>query len=176
MVETGPSATPTTPPPLSTNLAFAAPGLKAALALTDAQYGMGSSLFFVGYCGAQVPLVAAAARSRAGPVPWLCASCVAWGALAAATACVKTPAQFYAARVALGVAEAPSFPLLWGVIHSFYAEREIGAAFAWVTATIAVDSISEISGRTEGSGCWVTDLTSQKKMPPPRSSPWAKNL
>lgn len=128
-------------PPRRTNLAFAAPGLKAALALTDAQYGAGSSLFFVGYCGAQVPLVAAATRSRAGPVPWLCAACVGWGVLAAATAFVRTPAQFYGMRVALGVAEAAAFPLLWGVINAFYAEGELGAAFSWITASIAVAQV-----------------------------------
>ena len=47
---------PPAPPPRHltdrTNLAFAAAGLKRDVGITIAQYGLGSSLLFVTYCGA----------------------------------------------------------------------------------------------------------------------------
>ena len=50
------------PPPDRTNLAFAAAGLRADVGLTLSQYGLGSSLLFVTYCGAQLPVAIVGAR------------------------------------------------------------------------------------------------------------------
>ena len=101
------------------------------------------SVFFLGYCGAQVPLVAACLASRGGVVPCLAACCAAWGLAAAATAFVASPAAFYAARVVLGVAESASFPLVWAYLHAFYpGQAELGAAYSAVTATIAAAQVA----------------------------------
>ena len=78
--------------------------MSADIGLTPQQYGVGSSLFFLGYVGAQLPLVALA--MRVGRVPFLAASCVVWGCCAAAFAGVKGVAGFYILRILLGVSEA----------------------------------------------------------------------
>lgn len=142
-----PSFPPPTPSALTavnyldrTAVAFAAPGLKASLGLSAAQYGIGSSMFFVGYCGAQIPLTAAA-LATVGPVPALVASCVAWGVAAAATAFVTSPASFYVARVVLGVAESASFPLMWHFLSTFF-PASLGTAYSAVTATIVAAQVA----------------------------------
>lgn len=89
---------------LRTNLSYASMQMSADIGLTPQQYGVGSSLFFLGYVGAQLPLVALA--MRVGRVPFLAASCVVWGCCAAAFAGVKGVAGFYILRILLGVSEA----------------------------------------------------------------------
>lgn len=87
-----------------TNLSYASVQMSADIGLSPQQYGIGSSLFFLGYVGAQLPLVALA--MRVGRVPFLAGSCVVWGCCAAAFAGVKGVAGFYVLRILLGVSEA----------------------------------------------------------------------
>ena len=87
-----------------TNLSYASISMSSDVGLSPQQYGVGSSLFFLGYVGAQLPLVALA--MRVGRVPFLAGSCVVWGVCAAAFAGVKGVAGFYVLRILLGVSEA----------------------------------------------------------------------
>ena len=87
-----------------TNLSYASISMSADIGLSPQQYGVGSSLFFLGYVGAQLPLVALA--MRAGRVPFLAGTCVVWGCCAAAFAGVRGVAGFYVLRILLGVSEA----------------------------------------------------------------------
>ena len=87
-----------------TNLSYASVQMSADIGLSPQQYGIGSSLFFLGYVGAQLPLVALA--MRVGRVPFLAGSCVVWGCCAAAFAGVKGVTSFYVLRILLGVSEA----------------------------------------------------------------------
>ena len=85
--------------------------MSADIGLSPQQYGIGSSLFFLGYVGAQLPLVALA--MRVGRVPFLAASCVVWGCCAAAFAGVKGVTGFYVLRILLGVSEAATVRSFW---------------------------------------------------------------
>ena len=92
-----------------TNLAYASVQMSADIGLSAQQYGTGSSLFFLGYVGAQLPLVALA--MRVGKVPFLAGSCLLWGTCAAAFPGVKGVGGFYLLRVLLGVSEAATVSL-----------------------------------------------------------------
>jgi MFS family permease len=127
-------------PPFSpdrTNLAFAAVGLRRDLGLSLAQYGLGSSLLFATYCLAQLPI--AMLGARVGLTRTLAAACALWGVVAASMSAITTPAHFYAARLALGLAEAPTFPLIVTYLRSFHAsDGAVGASYAYVHAATLV--------------------------------------
>jgi len=135
---------PPTPPPRHltdrTNLAFAAAGLKRDVGITIAQYGLGSSLLFVTYCGAQ--LLVSLIGARFGAVRMLSVACIVWGITAASMAAVSSPWSFYAARLALGLAEAPTYPLIATYLRTFHArDTAVGAAYSYVHAATLVASV-----------------------------------
>jgi MFS transporter, ACS family, tartrate transporter len=123
------------------NLAYAALQLNAALGFDAAVYGAGASAFFAGYVFCQVP--SNAALVRWGARAWLPALVLAWGCVGTAFAGMRTAGQFYALRVALGVAEAGVFPALWVVLASFYGERDLGVAYT--TASLGT-SVAQVVG------------------------------
>lgn len=90
------------------NVGFAALQMNADLGLSATQFGIGSGMFFVGYCLSEVPsnLILA----RVGARLWIARIMISWGVLAAAMMFVRTPNQFYVLRFFLGVAEAGFFP------------------------------------------------------------------
>lgn len=98
------------------NVGFAALQMDNDLKFSSAAFGVGSGIFFIGYCLFEVPsnLVLA----RVGARLWIARIMVTWGLIAAAMMFVRTPATFYVLRFFLGVAEAGFFP---GVI--FYLSR-----------------------------------------------------
>ena len=126
--------------PDRTNLAFAATGLKRDVGITVAQYGLGSSLLFVTYCGAQ--LFVSLIGARFGAIPVLSAACIVWGITAASMAAISSPASFYAARLALGLAEAPTYPLIATYLRSFHArDTAVASSYSYVHAATLVASV-----------------------------------
>jgi MFS family permease len=92
-----------------TAISFAGPnGMNQDLALSAAQYGFASGVFFIGYIILEVP--SNMALHRFGARRWLARIMVSWGIVAALFAWVQNAEQLYAARFALGVAEAGFFP------------------------------------------------------------------
>jgi ACS family tartrate transporter-like MFS transporter len=94
------------------NISFAAATMNADLGFSETIYGFGASAFFIGYSLFEVPSNILLARF--GPRVWLARIMLTWGVISVLTAFVHTPVQFYAARFALGVAEAGFYP---GVIY-----------------------------------------------------------
>ena len=90
------------------NIGFAATELQRDLGLTDATYGIGAGLFFLGYCLFEIPsnLILA----RVGARLWISRIMIVWGLVSMATLFVHDTSTFYTARVILGVAEAGFFP------------------------------------------------------------------
>ncbi|KAK9831937.1 hypothetical protein WJX81_001333 [Elliptochloris bilobata] len=105
------------------SLSFAAISLIADLHLSNFQYGLGAGLFFAGSAIAQVPSVLAGLYL--GPPQWLTFLLLAWGAVSAATAAVKSVAGFYAVRLLLGVFEAGTFGTIWCHMALFYTPDEV---------------------------------------------------
>ncbi|KAK9810791.1 hypothetical protein WJX73_008011 [Symbiochloris irregularis] len=122
-----------------TSLAFAAIELQADLHFSSAIYGLGASLFFIGYIVWQVPsnLIIV----RLGPRIWLGSLAVCWGVIAALFATIKTAAAFYALRIALGFAEAGTMPGMWYACSVFYQPDDLTSAWSLVLVGISASQI-----------------------------------
>jgi ACS family tartrate transporter-like MFS transporter len=120
------------------NIGFAASELQRDLGLTDATYGIGAGLFFLGYCLFEIPsnLILA----RVGARLWISRIMIVWGFVSMATLFVHDTGTFYLARVLLGVAEAGFFPGI--VLYLTYwipaAERAKTSALFMIAIPIAI--------------------------------------
>jgi MFS family permease len=92
-----------------TAIGFAAPnGMNEDLALSAAQFGFASGVFFIGYILLEVP--SNLALHRFGARKWLARIMVSWGIVAALFTWVQNFEQLVVLRFLLGVAEAGFFP------------------------------------------------------------------
>src|SRR6202167_5653685 len=91
-----------------TNVAMAALKMQADAGLTDAAYGFGAGLFFVGYFLFEVP--SNLILHRVGARRWIARIMITWGFCSAALLFTRGPLSFCVIRFALGVAEAGFFP------------------------------------------------------------------
>ncbi|MSU64569.1 MAG: MFS transporter [Opitutus sp.] len=103
----------------------------------NAVIGFGAGVFFWGYFLLEIPGTLLVEKWSARK--WICRIMITWGIMAALTAVVKTPMQFYVVRFCLGLAEAGFFP---GVIvyltHWFPAkDRTRALAFFFVGTPVA---------------------------------------
>ena len=94
------------------NVGFAKLHFQKELGFSDAVYGLGVSLFFVGYLLFEVP--SNLLLARIGARKTLSRIMVFWGLASMATMMVKTPSEFYFARFFIGVFEAGFVP---GVVY-----------------------------------------------------------
>ncbi len=90
------------------NVGFAKLRMLGDLGFSEAAYGLGAGIFFLGYFLFEVP--SNVILHRVGARRWVARIMLTWGVVSALTAFVSTPVQFYAARFVLGVAEAGFFP------------------------------------------------------------------
>lgn len=90
------------------NISFAHLQFKQDLGFSDASYGLGVGLFFIGYVLLEVPsnllLQKIGARRTIARIMML------WGIVSSSMMFVRTPTEFYVARILLGAAEAGFFP------------------------------------------------------------------
>ncbi|KAF1027156.1 MAG: Inner membrane transport protein RhmT [Burkholderia plantarii] len=90
------------------NVGFAKLAYQADTGLSDAAFGFGAGIFFVGYAIFEVP--SNLILSRIGARIWMSRIMVTWGMVSAAMLFAHTPTQFYVTRFLLGAAEAGFFP------------------------------------------------------------------
>jgi len=90
------------------NVSFAKLQMLTDLKFSDSVYGVGAGIFFLGYFAFEIP--SNIMLHKVGARVWICRVVVTWGIVSALTALVRTPMQFYTARLLLGVAEAGFFP------------------------------------------------------------------
>jgi D-galactonate transporter len=91
-----------------TNIGIAQLSLRTDLGFSEQIYGIGVGLFFIGFILFEIP--SNILLDRIGARRTLLRIMVGWGIVSAATAFVRTPFEFYAARILLGMAEAGFFP------------------------------------------------------------------
>jgi len=100
------------------NVSFAATQMNADLGFSAAVYGFGSGLFFLSYALFEIPSGLCIARFTVRR--WIARIMITWGLLAAGTMFVRTPLQFYAMRLLLGMAEAGFWPCaVYCIAHWF---------------------------------------------------------
>ena len=90
------------------NVGFAKLQMMGDLKFTDAVYGLGAGIFFVGYFVFEVP--SNLILHKVGARVWLCRVLITWGIVSGCTALVHTPWQFYSCRFMLGLFEGGFFP------------------------------------------------------------------
>jgi len=90
------------------NVSFAKLQMADDLGLSEAMYGFGAGIFFIGYCLFEIP--SNMILHKVGARMWLARIMIVWGLLSAATMLVSTPMQFYVLRFLLGIAEAGFYP------------------------------------------------------------------
>ncbi|HEX7931852.1 MAG TPA: MFS transporter [Paraburkholderia sp.] len=104
------------------NVGFSKLQMLNDLHFSDAVYGFGAGLFFVGYFFFEVP--SNLLLHRLGARRWIARIMVTWAVLSLATAWVTTPYMFYAVRFLLGIAEAGFFPgMILYLTYWFPAQR-----------------------------------------------------
>lgn len=120
------------------NLGIAASKICAALDLSHSEYGIGASLFSVGYVAFQVP--SSLLLKRFGAVRWLSCMLVCWGACTTLLAFVNNAMQFYVLRLLLGVAQGGCFPGCWYYLSTFFPKLYIAFPFALIEASVQLAS------------------------------------
>ncbi|WP_414448279.1 MFS transporter [Burkholderia sp. 22PA0099] len=90
------------------NVGFAKLQMSQDLAFSETVFGLGAGIFFVGYFLFELP--SNLLMHKIGAKIWIARIMITWGLLSALFAFVKTPAQFYALRFLLGLAEAGFYP------------------------------------------------------------------
>jgi ACS family tartrate transporter-like MFS transporter len=117
------------------NIGFASLQMNQALGFSDATYGLGAGIFFLGYTAFEIP--SNVILARVGARVWIARIMITWGLVSAAMMLVKSAPMFYVLRLLLGLAEAGFFP---GII--FYLTRWVPARerartiAAFMTATL----------------------------------------
>ncbi|MDB5991155.1 MAG: d-galactonate transporter [Herbaspirillum sp.] len=90
------------------NVGFAKIPLSADLGLSDAAYGLGIGLFFIGYILLEIP--SNMIMQRIGATKTITRIMILWGAVSCSMMFITTPMHFYIARILLGAAEAGFYP------------------------------------------------------------------
>jgi sugar phosphate permease len=90
------------------NVGFAKLQMQQDLGMSDAVYGFGAGIFFIGYFFFEVP--ANMIMQRIGARLWIGPIMIAWGIVSAGTMFVSGPGSFYALRFLLGIVESGFFP------------------------------------------------------------------
>lgn len=108
---------------------------------TDKVIGFGAGIFFLGYFLLEIP--GALLVEKWSARKWICRIMLTWGVMAACTALVKSPNQFYGVRFLLGLAEAGFFPGVVIYLTHWFTARDRSRALAMiVTATPAAQLLS----------------------------------
>jgi D-galactonate transporter len=92
------------------NVSFAKLQMIHDLGLSDAAYGLGAGIFFVGYLTFEVP--SNLILLKVGARRWIARIMVTWGLISALMMFVSGPISFYVLRFLLGVAEAGFIPAI----------------------------------------------------------------
>jgi len=121
------------------NVGFAKLQMLNDLHFSDAMYGFGAGIFFVGYFFFEVP--SNLLLHRFGARRWIARIMVTWAVISALTAYVSSPMMFYALRFALGVAEAGFFPGLVLYLTYWFPAQRRGKMVAFLMAGNPVSGI-----------------------------------
>ena len=82
--------------------------MKGDLGFSEAVYGLGAGIFFIGYFIFEIP--SNLLLEKIGPRIWIGRIMVTWGVVSSMTMLVGSPESFYFCRFLLGVMEAGFFP------------------------------------------------------------------
>ncbi|MDO8225918.1 MFS transporter [Bacillus cabrialesii] len=110
------------------NIGFAALQMNEDLGFSNAVFGLGAGIFFLGYFLLEVP--GSAIMTKIGARKWISRIMVTWAIIAVLMAFVQEPWQFYTARFLLGAAEASFYPCMVFYLSGFYQTKHHAKAIA----------------------------------------------
>ena len=116
------------------NVGFAAVEFKRDLHLTEAVYGYGGGIFFIGQLLFDLP--SNLLLNKVGPRLWISRIMISWGIVATCMMFVKGAHSFYLLRLLLGITEAGFFPGMILYLSFWFPSGERARAVAkFMTAT-----------------------------------------
>ncbi|HCW4520966.1 TPA: MFS transporter [Acinetobacter baumannii] len=115
------------------NVGFAKLQMMSDLQFSEAVYGLGAGIFFIGYFLCEVP--SNIVLHKVGARRWIARIMITWGILSGCFAFAQTEWQFYTLRFLLGVAEAGLAPgLLLYLTYWFPSYRRARMTVLWFIA------------------------------------------
>jgi MFS family permease len=109
------------------NISFARAQMSEQLGFSDAVFGLGAGLFFLGYFAFEVP--SNLLLYKVGGRRWISRIMITWAIASALTALVRTPMQFYGMRFVLGLAEAGFIPGVVYYLGTWFPAHRLGRIF-----------------------------------------------
>ena len=121
------------------NIGFAALQMNADIGISNTVFGIGASIFFVGYAMFEVPsnLILA----RVGARLWIARIMITWGILSVAMMYVEGQWSFYTLRFLLGVAEAGFLPGIIYYLGNWYPAKDRARAVSWFMLAIPLSTV-----------------------------------
>lgn len=121
------------------NISFAGLEMTNELKFSDAVFGLGSGIFFLGYLLLGIPGAMLVEKWSARKA--LAVTMLVWGCVASSTGLIHTTAQFYTMRFILGVTEAGFFPGVIAYLGHWYRAEDRAKAVAMFMAAIPVSQL-----------------------------------
>lgn len=121
------------------NVGFAKLTMLDDLGFSNAVYGLGAGIFFLGYVIFEVP--SNVLLHKIGARVWIARIMITWGFIGGAMAFVTTPMQFYVLRFALGVAEAGFIPGVMYLLSCWFPSSRRGRVLALLLAAVPLSSV-----------------------------------
>ncbi len=121
------------------NISFAKLQFIRDLNFSDAAYGLGAGIFFIGYLGLEVP--SNLLMQRIGARRTLMRIMILWGLISSAMMFVRTPTQFYVMRFLLGCAEGGFVPGIVFYLTFWFSSTHRGRAMGYFVAGPAIAGV-----------------------------------
>lgn len=121
------------------NVGFAQLQMKSDLGFSDAVYGFGAGIFFVGYVIFEVP--SNLLMERVGARFWIARIMIMWGVVSSAMMFVQSEALFYALRLLLGIGEAGFAPGIILYITYWYPSERRARVFSMYMIALAISGV-----------------------------------
>jgi MFS family permease len=118
------------------NVGFAKLQMLHDLGFSEAAYGLGAGVFFIGYFFFEVP--SNIIMLRTGPRTWIARIMITWGLISAAMIFVHSIATFYILRFFLGAAEAGFIPGVIYYLNCWFPSEVKGRSIALFMAGIPI--------------------------------------
>ncbi|MEX3998786.1 MFS transporter [Paraburkholderia sp. EG285A] len=121
------------------NIGFAKLQMQQELGFSDSVFGLGASIFFIGYFLFEVP--SNMILHRVGARRWIARIMISWGIISALMFLTRGPISFYVLRFLLGVAEAGLVPGAILYLSFWFPASRRARVFAMFYTGVAVSGI-----------------------------------
>lgn len=132
------------------NIGFAKLQMATDLGLSDAAYGVGAGIFFIGYFFFEIP--SNIVLHRVGAKIWISRIILLWGVISMGMMWAHSVTSFYAMRFLLGIGEAGFFPGILLYLTYWFPSRQRARTNALFMTAIAISGI--IGGPISG---WIME-------------------